>query len=631
MSSENAYLCKIHNKKYVGYCQSCNVNICLLCTSKHEKHELLQYNEIQPSSKKVEELKQEFIEYKKNNQILISKFNLWLEKINHYSTKIIDILKTNEKIYENIFSNYDTNNLIFADIDNMNQIRKKGLILGYKNINLNLFENEEKILEKSDLIFKTIKEMQIEDIFFSIKNEKNILNPEKRNNTEQEQKEMEDNRKEKKTNKKSKTKKNKKTSENELLIKKYEEYKEINLKSNYFDTEYLINLSNSNSAKTQEENKSDLNSNNFNNTNLLNIKSIHNGREINNITLISHEEKKYIVTCGYCYINLYDIKGQLQRSIKLHESDITNLIQLKNGDILSCCIDGTMKIIRLGKNEGYNVIQVIDTKQIKQENKNNIFSNNQLYVLLQIYNNETIVTAHGNNLLFYSQSKKDVNNNDNKEINYELNQILAINIDKKENDYDFIINNKNISSLLDIKQNNNFIALNNSNVFFIEEENNNEKKYFLKDQIKNICANGGPNNIILYNTNTIIIGGGNKIYFVNIKEKTVINEIKMDFSCINSINMKNRNNNESLFIGYENKENQYNIGIYNVVNKDNKYDIKINKEYKNVHNKSISSIIPINYEEINKEENKDNVDNENNKFNLEFISGAHDKFLKYWE
>ena len=51
----------------------------------------------------------------------------------------------------------------------MNQIRKKGLILGYKNINLKLFENDDKILEKSNLIFNTIKEMQIEDIFFSIK------------------------------------------------------------------------------------------------------------------------------------------------------------------------------------------------------------------------------------------------------------------------------------------------------------------------------------------------------------------------------------------------------------------------------------------------------------------------------
>ena len=183
MSSENIYECKTHNKKYVGYCQSCNIDICLLCSSIHEKHDLLQYNEIQPSAKKVEELKKDFLEYKQNNKILISKFNLWLEKINHYSNKILQILENNEKMYENILSNYDTNNLIFAEIDNMNQLlRKNGLLLGYKNVNLNLFDNDENILEKSDLIFKTIKEMQIEDIYFSIKNQKNFINTNDINN-----------------------------------------------------------------------------------------------------------------------------------------------------------------------------------------------------------------------------------------------------------------------------------------------------------------------------------------------------------------------------------------------------------------------------------------------------------------
>ena len=419
MSSENLFHCKIHNKKYVGYCETCKLDICLLCTSQHEKHELLQYNEIQPSSKKVAELKEKFNEYKEQNKILISKMNLWLEKVNHYTNKIIEILENNEKIYESIFSNYDENNLVFKEIDNMNQIRKKGLILGYKNINLDLFGNEEKILEKSDLILKTIKEMQIEDIFFSIKNRNNVLNVEKHENiNENEQKELED-KSEKKSNKKKKIKKaknQKKDNENELLRKKFEDYKEVNLKSNYFDDEYLINLESS--KKSKEDLKIDLNSEN---TESLNTRSIHNGREINNLSLIQNDLKKYIVTSGYCYINLFDLKGQLQRSIKLHDSDITNLIQLKNFDLVTSCIDGTMKITRLGKNEGYSVIQNIDTKQVKHENRNNIFSNNQLYVLTQIAPNEDLVTAHGDNLLFYSKSEK------NNEISYEFNQILPVN------------------------------------------------------------------------------------------------------------------------------------------------------------------------------------------------------------
>ena len=623
MSSENLYQCKLHNKKFVGYCESCNIDICLLCTAKHEKHELLQYNEIQPSTKKIEELKNNFIEYKKKNKILISRMQLWLEKINFYSKKIIEILENNEKLYESTFSNYEENNFIFTVIDNMNTIRKKGLVDGYKHINLDVFENEDKILDKSDLIIKTIKEMQIEDIFLSMKNQKNIIQQEKteqkinEKEKEHEQKKMEDT-KEKKSNKKKKIKKksNKnEKNENELLRKKFEDFKEVNLKSNYFDTEYLINLENS--KKTKEEIQHDLNNNN--NTESLNIRTMQCGREINNLTLVQFETKKYIVISGYCYINLFDLKGQLQRSIKLHESDITNLIQLKNGDLVSCCIDGKIKIIRLGKNEGYNVLQTIDTKQVKHENTNNIFSNNQLYVLLQITPNEDIVTAHGNTLIFYSQSK-----NNNNEIKYEFNQILPINIEKKENDYDFIMNNRNISSLLNLNQNNNFIALNNNNIFFIEKENN--EKYILKQQIKDICGNGGPNNISIYNNDIIIIGGGNKVYFVNIKEKCIINEITVDFCCINCINIKE--NNKSLFIGYESKEHQFNIGIYNIINKENKFDISISKVYNNVHTKSISSIITNNLEE--KEEIKED-EFINNSAKLGFVSGSHDKSLKYWE
>ena len=295
----------------------------------------------------------------------------------------------------------------------------------------------------------------------------------------------------------------------------------------------------------------------------------------------------------------------------MHESDITNLIQLKNLNIASCCIDGTIKIICLGKNEGYNVIQNIDTKIIKNENKNSIFSNNQLYVLTQLIPNEDIVTAQGDNLIFYSKTKNDL---------YDFSQILPVNQEKKENDYDFIINNKNICSLLSINynENNSLIALNNNTIFFIEKNND---KYNINNKIKDICGNGGPNNICLFN-NIIIISGGNKIYFVNAKLKSIINEIKTDFSFINCINISN--NNDLFYIGYENKNNKYNIGIYKINQKDNKYDLSNIKIYNNVHNKSISNILPINLEEVDENTNGE-------KYKLDFVSGSHDKNIKFWE
>ena len=616
MSSKPSYLCEAHQKKYVGYCETCSLNICLLCTSKHEKHELLQYNEIQPTEKKVEEIKKNLIKYKKDNKVLKEKIDLWLEKVNYYTNRIKEILENNEKVYEEVISNYDTNNLIYADIDNINQIRKKGLILGYKHIDLSLFSTDDKILEKSEIILKAIKEMQIEDIFYSIKEQKNLVGnleiiKNKGEKTteeiekEKERKDKEDKDANKKDGKKKKVvkkkvkKENNKETEAELTRKKYEDFKEVNLKSKLFDDEYLINLE----KKPAQDNAQ----NNDSSSPL--FKSVNNRREINHSCKISFGDKKYIATTGYCYINLFDLKGDLQRSIKIHDSDITYLIQLKNGDLLTCCIDGTMKIIRLGKNEGYSVLQTIDTTKIEKENKNSIFSNNQLYVLLQIKSNENIVTVHGSNLLFFKQTK------DNKDL-YEFDYLLPTN-DKKENDYDIICNNCSISSLIEVN-NDNFIGLNHNSILFFEKE---KDKYILKSDIKNICGSGGPNNVI-YLDNKILIGGGDNLYVVDIVEKKILNEIKINCCGINCIDTNLKN--DLLYIGYESKEHEFDMSENSLlVDKEKGIKIEEKRVIKKAHSNSISNIVPL---EENENDNKD----ETIKVKLTVISGAHDKNLKYW-
>jgi len=616
MSSKPSYLCEAHQKKYVGYCETCSLNICLLCTSKHEKHELLQYNEIQPTEKKVEEIKKNLIKYKKDNKVLKEKIDLWLEKVNYYTNRIKEILENNEKVYEEVISNYDTNNLIYADIDNINQIRKKGLILGYKHIDLSLFSTDDKILEKSEIILKAIKEMQIEDIFYSIKEQKNlvgnleIIKNKGEKTTEEKEKEKERKDKEdkdankkdgkkKKVVKKKVKKENNKETEAELTRKKYEDFKEVNLKSKLFDDEYLINLE----KKPAQDNAQ----NNDSSSPL--FKSVNNRREINHSCKISFGDKKYIATTGYCYINLFDLKGDLQRSIKIHDSDITYLIQLKNGDLLTCCIDGTMKIIRLGKNEGYSVLQTIDTTKIEKENKNSIFSNNQLYVLLQIKSNENIVTVHGSNLLFFKQTK------DNKDL-YEFDYLLPTN-DKKENDYDIICNNCSISSLIEVN-NDNFIGLNHNSILFFEKE---KDKYILKSDIKNICGSGGPNNVIYFD-NKILIGGGDNLYVVDIVEKKILNEIKINCCGINCIDTNLKN--DLLYIGYESKEHEFDMSENSLlVDKEKGIKIEEKRVIKKAHSNSISNIVPL---EENENDNKD----ETIKVKLTVISGAHDKNLKYW-
>ena len=372
-----------------------------------------------------------------------------------------------------------------------------------------------------------------------------------------------------------------------------------------FDDEYLINLDKS---KTSQEN---IENNLISSTSSSLIQSVNNRREINHICMVKYENSKYIVTTGFCYINLFDLKGNLQRSIKIHESDITYLIQMKNGDLLSCAIDGTMKIIRLGKNEGYKVIQIIDTTKEKVENSNPIFSN-KLLVLLQIKSNENIITANGGILLFYKHPKdcKDT---------YEFNYIVSYN-NKQENYYDMLFNNNSLSSLMEIN-NDNFIGLNNNTAIFFEKDEKSEDKYIVKAEIKNICASGGPNNIIYFN-NKVIIGGGDNIYFIDTIEKKIIKDIKISCYGINCISINQKN--DCIFIGYETKKYEFEIKEYNLINQENKIDIEEKRVIQKAHSSSISNIVALDLEE----DEKDNNENVNPKVN--FVSGAHDKYLKYW-
>ena len=646
--NKHQYLCEIHSKKYVGYCTSCNKNICLLCTSNHSGHELLQLNEIQPPTKKIDDLKQKFTTYKKNNAELINKMTLWLEKITYFTNKIIDILKNNVIIYDEVLNNYDSNNLIYSEIQNLNEIIKKGFIFGYKDINLSLFSNKERILEKSELIIKTIKEMFMEELFDTLKHSsthntqesntknggeakkntdekkktsKKVVTKKKKTNTNDEKNETKknentktDEKKENKNENKSKenTKKEKKNKENikkeptakkdrvingqTITEKQYEELSEINMKSNTFDSDFLINLGKNNKT-SPSKNQS------------IPYKSVNTRSEVNHLCLIEQDKTKYIITAGYYYLNLYNLNGELQRALKIHESDITYVTQMKNGDLLTSSIDGNIKIIRLLINEGMKIIQNIDTTKAHNENsKNDLFMNNQLYIVTQL-KNENIITAHGNNLLIYEQTKN------NKE-NYELKQILPYNENKNnKSDLEMINNNTSIYGIVEI-ENNEFVASDGTDIVFFEEK---EGKYFFKQEMKNVHSSGCPNNL-LFVKGKLIVGGNEMIYIIDTKEKKILNNIKLDCAGINCLSLNK--NKDILYIGYESKNNKHNIGKYLVSDEKNGkgMEIKEVEVYNETHDDSIANIIPL--------EESDKVENEHV---LKFISGSHDKYIKLWE
>ena len=62
-----------------------------------------------------------------------------------------------------------------------------------------------------------------------------------------------------------------------------------------------------------------------------------------------------------------------------------------------------------------------------------------------------------------------------------------------------------------------------------------------------------------------------------------------------------------------------------MINQENKIDIEEKRVIQKAHSNSISNIVALDLEEDEKDNNNENV---NPKVN--FVSGAHDKYLKYW-
>lgn len=586
------YLCQKHNEIFVGYCLSCKVNVCSLCSVNHESHELMSFNIIKPDDKKVDEVKIKFIQYKEQNEKLIEKIEQWMKSILYYTNKIKDKLKEKKRQYEKLMNDYKSTNLIYENIKEMNTVIRKGFNLDYKSINFSLFENENNILEKSESIIYTIKEIYKEDLFLSIKQNN------KKNNSQDNEKNKdiinENNKKEEiKYNKEAKGPE--KENENEKINNKkiLEVYNEINMSGKEFDNNFLIKMNEPTKIDNSKLSKS---------LNLFN--SINNLSEINHINLIEFENIKYIVTVGYKYLNIFTLKGELDRNLELYENDITFFIQLKNGDLLTCSIDGNIKIIRILKNEGYKLIQSIDSHEINK--KYDISGSTQLFTLLELRNGN-IISPHNSSVFIFK---------DNKDF-FEIKQVLSLEEKKKEDKemykYFYQLNNSIDIYCLVETNNNSFAGSDCSNILFFEEENQN---YMMKEKIENLHCNGVPN-IMLFNANLLFVGGNENIFIINVNDKKIIKDIKNDGFNISCLHL---NNNNHLFAGCTYKNGQQNIIIYNVKYDElNKNNVSIEKfdEIKNLHDNNVTNIISLEDELL-----------EENVSKIKLITGSHDKYIK---
>ena len=114
-------ICNNHNKSYSFYCEDCNKDICMFCESKHNNHKIISYGKLVPDNEILEnnnkELK-DIINKTKNNIIeIINKLNKIMNDLDLY-------YKINNRIYEDFNNNIENNNINYNLLYNIKEFNK---------------------------------------------------------------------------------------------------------------------------------------------------------------------------------------------------------------------------------------------------------------------------------------------------------------------------------------------------------------------------------------------------------------------------------------------------------------------------------------------------------------------------
>ena len=73
------YICKEHNETFVKYCYDCEIDLCLSCINEHEDHEIISYGDelidMKDLRKKMKRLEEDINKFKMNIEEIINKYN----------------------------------------------------------------------------------------------------------------------------------------------------------------------------------------------------------------------------------------------------------------------------------------------------------------------------------------------------------------------------------------------------------------------------------------------------------------------------------------------------------------------------------------------------------------------------
>ena len=621
------YICCLHNKEFISFCEKCNKNICNDCIKVHNNHKeniiyfknIIKEKDIKNNKNELEKMKNNKNNFNKDFDEFIELFKI---KKNEFIKKWENFIQIQNDIIDKV-NNKKTLN--YENICNLNEIT----MIKEKNNFYNDFLKKEKnfnkkgkyllnLLSKEDIpeykIKKEIKNFEIKSKKineYKIINETNfnILNNEKKGT-------------------KNTICKNVSNIYIKNLIKKEEINKEKNQRQNQILIKGIKNIDNNTS--NQDKIKLDLKQKEVVQKipqKFEVIKKIENcekklenkdERCITSFCLLKNN--KIVFTFKGGILKFYELEKindeiKLKELIRLEEDEycFNYAIELYDDNIAACSEDGTIKIIELNldKKEKYKIIQII-----KEMNDDPIYSIKEL-------ENHNLVLGCWKNILIYQKNKE-----------YELiNKIML-------KEYTF--------SILEIAPNE--IITSHTESKTLTGHNFNNYKFY---KIKNIESNENRNIICKYNNNKdiIFVAFDEGINIVSIKnkiliQKIILNEIISSLCPIEmEINIENKNKKifglllgtkrkifgekvnyaySMLQIGF-NMNNKDQGNIYDDINKKN--EIKIISRKDRIHYYDIvnmeNSLLNKNKETLNIIENKQEQ--------WIFTTGNEDKLFKIWK
>jgi len=152
--------CNHHNEDYIIYCTKCKLNICMVCENEHKEHNIVYFGDIFTDKEKIKNDINEIKSY-------IEKFNGEIENIISKLNEIKDNIEIYFNICNEVVNDYENKKRNYQILMNIKELEK------YKS---DLFKDIDKIINEDNIIDKF---NDIMNIGYKMNNQNNIKKSEK--------------------------------------------------------------------------------------------------------------------------------------------------------------------------------------------------------------------------------------------------------------------------------------------------------------------------------------------------------------------------------------------------------------------------------------------------------------------